>query len=191
MAFSLGACLGTSSVAMSLLLTSERGLLSVRRDRPLECSGAPHHYQQKGPAYSSRRIIIGKVPYGRRYHTPHLLVKDFCNRTLGMQYTPLPASVRIGRLQAHILAYLGSRDFPAKTTEIAADLGGALYRNTVPSAVRRLHERGLVHSCTGHLQGSYRITFAGALALKEWQQATPSIEAVTLCTYRSHPSSAR
>ena len=40
-----------------------------------------------------------------------------------MQYTPLPASVRIGRLQAHILAYLGSRDFPAKTTEIAADLG--------------------------------------------------------------------
>lgn len=61
MAFRLGACLGTSSVAMFLLLTSECGLPSVRRDRPLECSVAPHHYQQKGPAYSSRRIIIGQV----------------------------------------------------------------------------------------------------------------------------------
>ena len=83
-------------------------------------------------------------------------------------------NVRIGRLQAYILDildYFGSRDLPAKPTEIAAALGGTLHRNTVPSAVRRLRERGLVRACTGHLHGSYRITDAGAAALKEWQQA--------------------
>lgn len=40
-----------------------------------------------------------------------------------MQYKPLPANARIGRLQATILSYLGGRDLPAKTTEIAAALG--------------------------------------------------------------------
>lgn len=88
-----------------------------------------------------------------------------------MEYKPLPASVRIGRLQAHILDYLVSRDLLAKPTEIAAALGGALHRNTVPSALRRLRERGLVWACAGHLKGSYRIAPAGAAALKKWQQA--------------------
>lgn len=91
-----------------------------------------------------------------------------------MQHKPLPANARIGRLHAYILDiidYLGSRDLPAKPTEIAAALGGTLHRNTVPSVVRRLLEGGLVCACTGYLQGSYRITAAGAAALKEWQQA--------------------
>ena len=92
-----------------------------------------------------------------------------------MQYKPLRANARIGRLQATILSYLGSRDLRAKTTEIAATLGGTLHRNTVPSAVRRLRERNLICACTGRLQGRYRITPAGAAALKEWQQATPAI----------------
>ena len=101
----------------------------------------------------------------------------------GMQYKPLPAAVRIGRLQAHILDYLRSRDLLAKPTEIAAALGGTLHRNTVPSAVRRLRERGLVWACAGHLQGSYRITPAGAAALKKWQQANDPAQVYDATTW--------
>ena len=93
-----------------------------------------------------------------------------------MRYEPLADSVQIGRLQAAILEALSDSDLPLSLAEIKSKIGGAaLSKNTVPAACDRLRYRGF--ACRANMPRTrpirYRITAAGATALRGYREANP------------------